>query len=161
MNKYTEKYRKIVDKLIDESFPKLKKRWIPLTEAKIFKLKYSAIAFYFLFFNWVIVHPKARKYSKASLKALFAHELAHLDLIVNMNFFEKIGFAFGWLFTKKGKEKFERDADIHLIKKGYGKERLKLEEESKKTYTKEQLKKKRQGYLTPKEVKAHIKKFKK
>ena len=48
MNKYVKKYRRIIDKLIDESFPKLKRKWIPLTEAKIFNLKYSAIAFYFL-----------------------------------------------------------------------------------------------------------------
>ncbi len=156
-----DKYREIVSELIDKSFPKLKRKIIPITEAKIFKLRYSAIAFYFLFFNWIIVHPKVRRYSKASLKALFAHELSHIDLIVNMNFFEKIKFAFIWLFTKRGKESFERDADLHLIKKGYGKERLKLKEESKKTYTKKELERGRKGYLTAKEIKFHIKKFKK
>jgi hypothetical protein len=78
-----------------------------------------------------------------------------------MNFLEKIKFAFAWVFTKKGKEDFERDADILTVKKGYGKERLKLEKESKKTYTRNQWKNKRKGYLNPKQIKAHIKKFKK
>ena len=161
MNKYTKKYRRIVKELIKKDFPRLKIKWIPLTEAKIFNLKYSAIAFYFLFFNWIIVHPKVREYSGGSLKALFDHDLAHLDLIVNMNFFEKIKFAFIWLFTKRGKENFERDADIHVIKKGYSKGLIELRKQSKKTYTKEELKKGRQGYLTIREIKFYIKKFKK
>jgi hypothetical protein len=161
MSKYAKKYRGIVKSLIRKDFPKLKRRLIPITEAKIFKLKYSAIAFYFLFFNWIIVHPKARKYSRDSLKALFAHELAHLDLIVNMNFFEKIKFAFGWLFTKKGRENFERDTDLHIVRKGYGEELIKLGKQSKKTYTKKDLKKKRKGYLTPRQIKFYIKKFEK
>ena len=161
MNKYTQKYKELVKRLIKKNFPRLKRRWIPLTEAKIFNLKYSAIAFYFLFFSWIIIHPKVRKYSRASLKALFAHEFAHLDLIANMNFFEKIKFAFIWLFTKRGKENFERDADIHAIKKGYGKGLIELRKQSKKTYTKEELKKGRQGYLTIREIKSYIRKFKK
>jgi len=156
-----EEYKRIVDKLIDNSFPKLERRWIIVTENKIFNLKYSAITSYFLFFSWIAVHPKVRKYSKASLNALFAHELAHLDLIANMNLFEKIKFGFIWLFTKKGKENFERDADILVVKKGYGKERLELGKESKKTYTKKELERGRKGYLTPEQIKSYIKKFKK
>ncbi|MFH1503637.1 MAG: hypothetical protein ABIE36_03190 [Candidatus Diapherotrites archaeon] len=163
MDAYEKKYQRIVNNLIRKSFPLLKKKIIFVSGKKIFNfnLKYSAIIIYFIFFSWIIVHPKARKYSKDSLKALFAHELSHIDLIVNMNLLEKIKFAFIWLFTKKGKEDFERDADILTIKKGYGKERLKLGEESKKTYTRNQWRNKRKGYLNPKQIKYHIKKFKK
>jgi hypothetical protein len=163
MNKrsYTEEYRKIVNELIKKSFPLLKKKIIFVNEKKLFNLKYSATTVYFIFFSTIWVHPKVRKYSKSSLYALFTHELAHIDLIVNMTFIDKIKFAFRWLFTKKGKENFERDADILTVKKGYGKNRLKLEGESKKTYTKQQLKKMRKGYLSPRQIKDYIKKFKK
>jgi hypothetical protein len=161
MNIYEKKYQKIVNNLIRKDFPLLKKRGIFLSEKRLFNLKYSAITIYFIFFSWIIVHPKVQKYSKSSLNALLVHELAHIYLIVNRGFWEKIKFAFAWAFTKKGKENFEREADILTVKKGYGKSRITLLEESKKTYTKQQLKKMRKGYLTPKQIKYHIKKFKK
>lgn len=161
MKNYEEKYKKIVKNLIRKNFPLLKKKIIFISEKKLFNLKYSAITSYFIFFSWIIVHPKVQKYSKSSLDALFVHELAHINLIVNMNFIYKIKFMFRWLFTKKEKENFERDADILTVKKGYGKGRLKLKEESKKTYTRQQLKKMRKGYLTSKQIKNYIKKFKK
>jgi len=152
-------YKKIINELIKKSFPNLRREVIFVIEKNIFNLKYSAIAVYSFFFSWIIVHPKVQKYSKSSLDALFVHELAHLNLIINRTFIDKIKFLFKWLFTKKGKEDFERDADILTVKKGYGKERLKLIEESKKTYTKQQLKKMRKGYLTPKQIKYYMKKF--
>jgi len=152
-------YKKIINELIKKDFPNLRGKVIFVIKKNIFNLKYSAITVYFLFFSWIIVHPKVQRYSKPSLDALFVHELAHIDLIVNMNFIDKIKFAFRWLFTKKGKEYFERDADILTVKKGYGKERLKSIEESKKNYTKQQLKKMRKGYLTPKQIKYYMKKF--
>lgn len=148
-----DKYRKIVNGLVRKSFPKLKDYKIILTEGKILNARYSAVTSYFIFFSWIHVHPKVRNYSDNAIESLFAHELAHIDLIVNINFFQKIKFAFSWLFTKKGKEKFERDADILTVRKGYDKGLIKLKEESRKTYAKEQLKKRRKGYLTTKEIK--------
>lgn len=145
-------YRKIVNQLIKKSFPKLKGFKIIITEKKFGKLGYSAAISYLIFFAWLVIHPKTRKYSKQAVEALLAHELAHIDLIVNMPFSEKIPFAFNWLFTKKGKENFERDADIHTVKKGYGKGLLKAKKRSRKTYTKEQLKKQRKGYLSIKQI---------
>jgi len=159
MNTYEKKYQKIVNNHIKNSFPLLSKEKVIVKEKNIFNLKYSAIAIYSFFFSWIIVHPKVQKYSKSSLDALFVHELAHLNLIINRTFIDKIKFAFIWLFTKKGKEDFEKDADILTVKKGYRKERIKLIEESKKTYTKQQLKKMRKGYLTPKQIKYYMKKF--
>ena len=70
-----------------------------------------------------------------------------------MNFFEKISFAVRWLFTKKYKKKFERDADKYAIKKGYGSGLSKFKEESSKTYSKKELKKvMSRGYLISGEI---------
>ncbi len=157
-NNYRKKYREIVNDLIRKSFPKIKGKLIFISELKIGNFIYSAIINYFLCFSWLIVHPKVRKYSKYAVEALLAHELAHIDLIVNMNLSEKISLAFKWLFTKKGKENFERDADILTIKKGYGKGLINFREESTKTYTKKQLRKKRKGYLAISEIKNLMKK---
>ncbi len=161
MNVYRKEYQRIVSNLIRKNFPLLRKKVIFISEKKLFNLKYSAITIYFIFFSWIIVHPKVMRYAKNSLNALFVHELAHIDLIVNMVFIDKLKFAFRWLFTKKGKEDFEKDADRLTIKKGYGKDRLKLRKESEKTYTRQQLKKMRKGYLSSKQIKYYIKKFKK
>lgn len=151
MNKLIEKHQKIIDELIEKSFSSLKEKTIFLTEAKIANFQYSAVTNYFIFFSWIVVHPKSRIYSKKALIGLFAHELAHLDIIANMNFFEKISFGFRFLLTKKCKIDFERDADILAIKKRYGKELIKFEEKSSKRYIK------LGGYLTVKEIKEYMK----
>jgi len=155
-------YRKIIDELFEGSFPLLKSRIIFVSKSKILCLQYSAFIIYFIFFSWIIVHPKTDKYSRNELKSVLAHELSHLYIIANLNFFQKIKFGIVWLFTKKGKKDFERDADTLAIRKGYGQRLfdrvIKTERELNKE---ENIKRKERGYLTPEEIKNYIKKFKK
>jgi len=160
MNEYSKKYKKIVDELVEESFPRLRRKKIFLSEINIHFGNYSAIVNYFVFFIWVIVHPKVRKYYEPSIKALLAHELSHYEIIINMSFLKKISFAIKWLFTKKYKRNFERDADKYIIKKRYGKDLFKVRKESLKTYSKEESKKvMSRGYLTPEQIKFYSKKI--
>jgi hypothetical protein len=159
-NKYVGKYQKIVAESIEKSFPRLRRKKIFLSEINIHFGNYSAIVNYFVFFIWIIVHPKVRKYSEPSIKALLAHELSHYEIIINMSFLKKISFAIKWLFTKKYKRNFERDADKYAIKKGYGKDLFNLRKESLKTYSKEESKKVMfRGYLTLKQIKSYARKI--
>jgi len=159
MNRYVNKYRKIVDSLIEKSFPNLRGKKIIVTETKILNFNYSATTVYFVFLSWIGVHPKSKKYPPEALTALFAHELAHIDLIANMGVWQKLIFAFSWLFTKKCKANFEKDADMLAIKKGYGKGLIKFEEEALKGYSRRKLSGVfERGYLSVKETKDYMKK---
>ncbi len=153
---YSKKYKKLVNELINRSFPRVKNFKIFVTEKKILKLRYSAITFYFILCGLIILHPKVKKYPLFALKGLLVHELSHLDIILRKSFLEKIGFAFSWTFTKKGKANNETEADILTIKKGYGKELLKLVKmiEKQKSHIKNRAKK---GYLTSRQIEKLIK----
>ena len=140
MNNYLDKYRKIVDELIKEHFPRLKGKIIIIAEKKIWNLRYSATTTYLVFFSWIAIHPKMRNYLNDGVKAILVHELSHLDIIAEKNLFEKIKFGFSWLFTKKGKFNFERDADKRTIEKGYAKGLIKGIRVAAKTYDKNWLK---------------------
>ena len=154
MNKRIAKYKKIIYKLIEESFPNLKDKTIFITEFDIPGYRsYSAAASYLGFFSWVTIGRKSKKYSDKALIGLFAHELSHLDIIVQLNFIEKIFFATKWVFTKKAKMDFETDADTLAVKKGYGKELCEFKSKQ-KTYDWAI----KNGYLTIKQVKNLMKK---
>jgi len=153
MNQNVKRYRKILNKLINKSFIKLKRKKIILSETKYQINNVFAMVIYFGFFVWIIVFPIAKNYSINSLKAVLAHELSHYELILNMTFFEKLIFAFNWLFTKKGKAKFETDADKYAIDKGFGKGLLEYVKIIEKKRSKEDLKKRsKKGYLSSKEI---------
>ncbi len=158
MNKYELKYKKIVDGLIEKSFPNLKGKKIFISDIKFQVRNASATVTYFGFCAWVVVWPASRKYSEKVLRGLFAHELSHYEVILNMDFLEKIKFAFRWLFTKKGKAWFETTADKYAIKKGYAREQHELAKIVEKGKSKEKLKKRHEnGYLSSKEIKSYAK----
>ncbi len=151
---HKEKYRRVLNELRNKKFTKLKKRKIFLVYIKYNMGRVSAITFPFWVFCWIFVFPISKDYSGGALKGLLAHELSHYELIINMNFFEKVKFAFSWLFTKKGKHKFEEDTDKYVIKKGLGKELLELNRTIEKRVGKEGYKKRsKKGYLSSKQVK--------
>ncbi len=152
MSKTTKKYRKLMNEVINKSFIKLRKKII-LTESRFQIVKAHMAITYFGFFAWIVIFPFSKKHSINALKAILAHELSHYELIRNMTFKEKIIFAFSWLFTKKGKAKFETDADKYAIKKGYGKGLLESVKKIEKERSKEDLKKRsKKGYLSSKQI---------
>jgi hypothetical protein len=161
MNKSTKKYKKIINQLIKKSFPELKGKIILVSSFNYQIISWgSAFVFSLGFVSWIFVFPKTRGDSKKHLGALFAHELSHINLIVNMNLFEKIVFAFKWWFTKKTKVRFETQADKHTIKKGYAKCLFDRVKNTEKKRSKEELKKRSaRGYLSSKQIKKYAKKI--
>jgi hypothetical protein len=152
MNKYEEKYNKIVRELIKKSFPELRKSWIIVSYAGSSYFKHSATVVDFIFLKWIFVYKKSEKYSKEALIGMFAHELSHLAIIKNMKFFEMFFYFLKWPFSKN------RRADLEVIRRGFGKERIKLEKFSLKGKTKEQIEKRyKRGYLSLEEIKQEMK----
>lgn len=157
----SKKYRRIVDDLVKKSFSELKKSWIIVSYFNFSKGDTSAAVIPFFVFNWIILFKKSANYSQDVLVGLFCHELSHLAIIKNMSFFEKIFYFWSWPFSKKKRADFERMVDIEVIKRGYGKERIKLNEIIFEGKTKGQIKERgEKGYLSNKEIKQEMKKLK-
>jgi len=157
-----EKYNKIVRELIRKSFPELKKSIVFISYIEFPNCNHSASVFEFFIFEWIIVFEKAKNYSKDALVGMFAHELSHLAIIKKRNFFQKIAYFWSWPFSKKRRADFERRTDIEAVKRGYGKERIELNNLILKGKTKEQLgERRKKGYLSNKEIKYFMKKYRK
>ena len=152
MNKYTEKYRKIVDELVGKSFPELKGK-------KIWIREYDGISYggttYTPFFMILWVNKKARKFTKKQQVGLVAHELCHFSIFSGRGFFE--GLVKGLLyFLPKGRRKQEEMDTIKFsIEKGYGKDWCEL---SKVAWKDEARKKMNKSYWSPEEIKSYAKK---
>jgi len=92
------------------------------------------------------------KFSKMAIKGALAHELAHKIAYKNMNFLERILFKFKYK-NMNFRKKEEREADIIAVKKGFGKELIKLFKESEKKFDKERFIKIKKTHLSIKEIK--------
>ena len=76
------RYYKIVNKLVKDSFPKLKKGKIYLVNMNLGK--FSGATFWLLpNTRLIFVNPKTGKWDDKSLKGFLAHELCHLLELFN------------------------------------------------------------------------------
>ena len=159
MGNLGKKYKKIVDELIEKSFPKLKGKIIFVDF--IFYKNFAAQVFSFGFFKIICLnYDKMKSFSKKELIALFCHELSHFEVFSRKTFFEKIIFILFVLFSRKMRFNNERETDMLAIKKGYGKELFLFASGRNKRYSKEKLTKiYNLGYLTPEEIKSYAKKI--
>lgn len=151
-------YQKIVNDLVEKSFPNLRSKWIIVSCFK-FQIKgYYAMVISFGFIAWIWVFPLIEKSSKKGLQAVLAHELGHLEVVKNMGFLKKLKFGFKILFTRRWKAWFENAADKCAIEKGYAlglyENVYRTEKERSKSYLKFRSSK---GYLSSKEIKAYAK----
>ena len=157
---YTERYKRIVDELIRESFSNLKDSKIIILDFVIFK-KFTAHVLDFSFLKLIFINPKKiTKLSSGELVGLFAHELSHFERYKKRKFFEKISFIVGVIFSKKIRFEEERSTDILTIKKGYGKQLLKCTIKREKRYECKLDEIYSLGYLSPKQIKQEMKKLK-
>jgi hypothetical protein len=121
-----EKTRKIVSEIIEKSYPELKTSKIEiktfLSDSNYFKSQFSISRFLtFQKINYVIfvnVDVFRRNASEAGIRAILAHELAHILYYKRKNRIELLGLA--GLTNKSFTAKFERKADLESIARGYG-----------------------------------------
>jgi hypothetical protein len=121
-NKLRVRCRKIMNELINESFPVLKNKTIHLSFFFLHK-KYSGTAFkplpnlMFLFLN----KDKVDKYSDKELTGLLAHELSHFETYYKMGFIKSILIGIVYWFNLRIRRREEVNNDKNVIKKGYAK----------------------------------------
>jgi hypothetical protein len=122
-----EKTSKITGEIIEKSYPELKAEKIEIktfqSDSNYFKTQFSFSRYLkFQKLHYVIfVNPEVfrRNAPEDAIRAILAHELAHVLYYERKNRFELLGLA--GLADKSFTAKFERRADLEAIARGYGK----------------------------------------
>jgi hypothetical protein len=147
MNNYEREYSKIVNVLIRGHFPKLKSKGVIIKEIET--LKYRAHVKYGFSGLYIYMSTQLRKFPNWKIRRILIHELCHLEIFLKWGIIRtKIDWII-YLVSKKHRLKDEREANLLMLKKGFGKLILTTIEENKKKgleYT-----------LTEKEVKDFLK----
>ena len=117
---YKEKYKGIVDELIEKNFPELGGKRILVSETSTWVGKgYSAVAYYLIWFTFIKISLKLRKYSDLEVKGVLAHELGHVLRFESCGFFGKLWKGFRY-FTSRGARTVEENAcDKIAVERGY------------------------------------------
>ena len=117
MNEYVEKYRKVIDELINKSFPSFREK-----KFKIFEFGVIRIYGIYLLGNFIGMNKKCRGFSDKVIKGILTHELCHAEYLSKIGFLKScLIFIRYWLFLKL-RIKEEIKTDKLAIKKGYGRE---------------------------------------
>jgi len=153
MNK--NKHKKVLQKLIATSFPKLKGRKIYLICMNLGK--FSGGVFWLLpNIRLIFVHPKTEKWNEKLLTGLLAHELCHFEITKKYGWTKTLFFEILYWIIPNIRRKNEKETDGLTIKKGYGRE---LYEVSKKRTYKNT--KTESYYLSSKEIRKYAESIKK
>ena len=156
MTKFVERYQKIADKLIKKSFPNLRDKKIRLVEYN-FSESYAG---FIPVINFIGIHKRCRNFSNKELEALFAHELSHFDILLEMSFFERFGFYLAHVFSKKVQSSFETAADKELVKGGYSRGFYSLIKKNENSKTKIEIERRlKNGYLSSEQIKSYAQKI--
>ena len=112
MNKV--KHKETLKKLVNNSFPKLKRGKTLLLGTNIGK--YSGGIFWILpYVRVILINPKTEKLDNKQLTGLLAHELSHFETP------KRYRLIFYWIIPRVRKI-IETETDQLAIRKGYGKE---------------------------------------
>lgn len=136
MNK--QKHRKIINKLINDSFPKLKRGKIILVGLN-FKKYRAGVAWILPYVRVIIVSKKTESLNDKKLTGVLVHELCHFEDP------KKLRLVFYWLIPKIRKI-IEKETDELAVRKGYARELY----ESRKDLSVS-------CYLSPEEIKKYAK----
>ena len=120
-NKYVKKYKKIVDGLVEKSFPGLKGKKI-----KIFEFGITNLYGLFIPMNFIGLHKKCRSFSNKIIKGILVHELCHAEFSNKVKFLKRFLILMGYWFFPRLRMREEIKTDKLSIKKGYGKELFEL-----------------------------------
>jgi hypothetical protein len=147
---FPQKCERMTARLVKKSFPELKNDKIIVEERKT--AKWRAHAVYSISGLKILVSNQIREFPEWKIKRILIHELCHLVEFKKLGYLRtKIDFVI-YLLSKKHRTKTEREANILMIKKGYGKLVLSAHKENLTRGL---------GYsLTEKEIKSYINKFK-
>ena len=121
MNEQIKNYERILKELSEKHFPLLKNKKIYIKEKEA---KYRAKVSHLPWGFKITMSTKLRKFPEKSWKRILTHELCHLEIFSKRSWIiTNIEFIF-FLLSKKVRNKVEREANILMIQKGFGKEVL-------------------------------------
>jgi len=147
-----------IAEIVKQSFPriKLKKVRVKTFEGKsvFFKARFS-FGRYFTFRRMrhlVFVNPEVfnKKAPEKAIKAILAHELAHVLYYTRKNRIQLFGLT--RLISKGFTRKFERKADLEAIARGYGSGLILYRRWLYKNIPPKKVKTKRRNYFSPEEI---------
>jgi hypothetical protein len=153
-----EKTRQLVDDISRKSFPEINLTKIKIktfqSDKNFFKARFSYTRFLtFQKMRYIVyVNPKVFKLfaPENGIRAILAHELAHIFYYTEKNRFELLGLIS--LVSGKFTTKFERKADLEAIKRGYGKGLIEYREWLYKNIPPKTVRPKKRDYFSPAEI---------
>jgi len=153
-----EKTNRIVSEVIEKSYPELKTEKIEIkifqSDSNYFKSQISVSRFLtFQKLHYVIfVNPEVfrRNAPEDAIRAILAHELAHVLYYQRKNRFELLGLAS--LADKSFTAKFERKADLETIARGYGEGLISYRKWLYENIPAKAVEAKRRDYFSPEEI---------
>jgi hypothetical protein len=144
-----QRYKAIADPLIIQSFPELRNEKIKVIE-KV-NVKYRAHASYLPWGMVIIVSDKLNEFPSNKTKRILIHELCHLSIFKSWGVMRTNLDFLLYSLSSKHRDNVEKDANLLMIKKGYG--NLVLEAR------KENLKRGIRCSLSEQEIKSYMKKW--
>ena len=152
------KTQTIITEIVEKSYPELKKAKINVrifeSNANYFQSQFSLTRFltcqklrYNLYVNPEVFNKNA---PEDAIRAIVAHELAHILYYSDRNRFELIGLVS--LIDKSFTAKFERRADLEAIARGYGEGLIKYRRWLYQNIPAKNLDEKKRNYFSPEEI---------
>lgn len=148
-----KRYQKIVNPLVNRSFPILRNETIYIKEKK---MKYGAMARHWLFFYSIEVGNKIKDYSKFQLKGGLAHELSHIETFKKQGFFLSAYKSFLAIFSSSLTRGIERETDMLAIGKGYGNQLYSMRERNLSEADKETRERIKKYYMSLNEIRQYM-----
>ncbi len=140
MEDQTKRYREVINKLINKSFPELKKGEVKLVEFPRFVSCWSFAGKGFENY-YIFINKHRRNTSIKFLKSQLAHELSHIILdYFKKDFFSSLFHNFrkilSWWINTSFSRKIEIKTQKEVIKRGYAKESYLFAKEWEKIFSK-------------------------
>lgn len=147
MKKHMKQFRDILNIIINDSFPNLKKKKIYIFESKFSKLKGMALRP----LPWVyliILNNDVKDKDMEYKTGLMAHEISHLDLYSRISWPRYLYEGLLYITSRKFRSKNEWETEKNAIKKGYVKQVF--------HYSKERIEfRERYGYMSCESIKEY------
>lgn len=153
-----QKTQKIVNEVIEKSFPELKSKKIEVktfqSESDYFQSRFSfgkMLTFqkmrYIIFVNPKVFEKNA---PESGIRSIIAHEIAHVLYYSKRNRVELLGLI--KLSSKDFTQKFERGADLEAIARGYGGGIKDYRQWLYQNIPQKNLEEKKRNYFSPEEI---------
>lgn len=157
MVNYSVKYRKIIDHLVNKSFPLLKGRKIHVYEKS--DLKFTADTLSLLSWSRIRLSPKARELSNRELQGILAHELSHIETYCRRGHVKGLlsQLMYGLQISEEKIIEEEHLTDKIAIDRGYGKQLYEQRRWAEKRMN-ESYQKFKHRYLSSEEIKDYMNK---